>query len=81
MTPEVVATVLTAIFAAATALLALYALRRFGKSTRGTFGRRYGNVVAEMMQETARRSRLLTEFAAAREGRFARLERRGENSR
>jgi hypothetical protein len=68
-------------FAAATGLLALHALRQFDKETRGTFGRRYGNVLDEMMQETARRSRLLAELAAKREGRLARLERRGESSR
>jgi hypothetical protein len=81
MTRQDLATILSAIFVAATAALALYALRLFDKQTRGTFGRDYGNVIAEMTRESARRSRLLTQLAAAREGRFARLERRGESSR
>lgn len=81
MTPQDLAAILTAIFAAATAGLALYALRRLDKETRGTFGRDYGNVIAEMTRESARRSSLLTQLATAREGRFARLERRAEGGR
>ncbi|MCU0954669.1 MAG: hypothetical protein MUC37_08680 [Hyphomicrobium sp.] len=81
MTSEDLAAILTAIFAAATAGLVFYALRRLDKETRGTFGRDYGNVIAEMTRESARRSRLLTQLAAAREGRFARLERRAEGGR
>jgi hypothetical protein len=81
MTPQDLAAILTAIFAAATVGLALYALRRLDRATRGTFGRDYGNVIAEMTRESARRSSLLTQLAAAREGRFARLERRAEGGR
>jgi hypothetical protein len=59
----------------------LYYLRQSLRQTRGTFGRSYGNVVADMLQQSARRSQLLLRLAEAREARIARLERRAEGGR
>lgn len=72
---------LFALFLAAVVGIPLYVLRQTMQQTRGTFGRPYGNVVADLMRETARRSELLVRLVEARDTRIARLERRAESGR
>lgn len=59
----------------------LFVLSGMKRQMRGTFGRSYDKVVADMMRESARRSELLTRYVEARETRIARLERRAEGGR
>lgn len=81
MTAGLLSMAIFALFVTATVLLTLYALREAARQMRGVFGRPYASVVAELSKESARRSRVLTALVERREGRLARLERRGEASR
>lgn len=72
---------LFALFVLAIAAIPLAVLRQSVRQTRGTFGRSYGNVVNDMLQQSARRSELLVRLAEARETRIARQERRAEGGR
>ena len=81
MIADVLNVALFALFIAAIVAIPLYALRQTVRQTRGTFGRSYGNVVADLLQESARRSDLLAQLVEARETRIARQERRAEGGR
>ena len=81
MIADVLNVALFALFTAAIVAIPLYALRQTVRQTRGTFGRSYGNVVADLLQESARRSDMLAQLVEARETRIARQERRSEGGR
>lgn len=81
MPADVLNIALFALFVLATALIPLVFLRRSIRQTSGTFGRPYGNVVTDLLQESTRRSDLMVRLAEAREARIARLERRAEGGR
>ena len=81
MIADVLNVALFAIFTAAIAAIPLYSLRQTVRQTRGTFGRSYGNVVADLLQESARRSELLAQLVDGRDARIARFERRAEGGR
>jgi hypothetical protein len=81
MTGDVMSIALYVLFVAGAAAIPLFVLRESARQTRGTFGRPYGNVVTDTMQESTRRSDLLLRLVEAREARIARLERRLEGGR
>lgn len=81
MTADGLNIILFALFVTATALIPIVVLRQSMRQTSGTFGRSYGNVVGDMLQESTRRSHLLVRLTEAREARIARLERRVEGGR
>ncbi len=72
---------LFALFLLAAVAIPLIGLRQTLRQTRGTFGRPYGVVVTDMLQQSARRSDLIVRLVEAREARIARQERRAEGGR
>jgi hypothetical protein len=72
---------LTYLFAGAVIAIALGALRETARQTRGTFGRAYWKILADVVDEGARRTQLLARIVDMREARISRLERRAEGQR
>ncbi len=81
MTVDTLNIALFALFVLANAIILLGVLHQSLHQARGTFGRSYGNILADMFQETARRSELLVHLVEARDARIARQERRAEGGR
>jgi hypothetical protein len=82
MPPDALApNVLLLIFLAAAVAVPMWLLLQSMAQTRGMFGRAYGDILADLMGEGARRSKLLVRLADVREARIARLERRTESGR
>jgi amino acid permease len=73
--------ILLLIFLAAAMAVPMWILLQSMAQTRGMFGRAYGDVLADLMGEGARRSELLVRLVEVREARIARLERRTESGR
>ena len=72
---------LTFLFTGAVVGIALDVLRETARQTRGTFGRAYWKILADLVDQSARRTQLLSRIVDMREARIARLERRAEGQR
>lgn len=72
---------LSLLLAAVTLLVVARLLNALRMTFRGRFGRNYQEVVDELFRETERRGALLEEFAALRDGRIERAEKRLEPMR